>query len=73
MITTDQAMRDLGLLPASFVRDLQDAHNVNLHADGDGDEVLDLDPPNEVESAMHETEDLELEELADKVYPLSIV
>lgn len=56
MITTDTAMRDLGLLPRSLVRDLQDAHNVNLNAAGEGNEALDADCDDEITACMRVVE-----------------
>lgn len=38
---TFEFMSNNGSMPAAYVRQLQDEHNVNLHADNDGDEYLD--------------------------------
>jgi hypothetical protein len=40
----DEFMRNNALLPSWEVRLLQDQHNVNLSAAGEGDEFLDNDP-----------------------------
>jgi hypothetical protein len=50
--SVDEFMANNNRMPAAYIRELQDEHNVNLHSDGSGDEYLD--------AADDETADLEI-------------
>jgi hypothetical protein len=43
MLATDTALRTLKHMPTAEVRELQDAHQMNLHADFDDDSLFDAD------------------------------
>lgn len=57
MLDTYQAVRHAERLPISVLDELRGAHNVNLHADGDGDEWLDADLPCEITDMMRVLDD----------------
>lgn len=56
---------DLHKISNVDVRYLQNLHNVNLHADGDGDEVFDEEPEYQQLFGMHEitVDDLRMEHI----------